>query len=190
MNAALLRALFHLDVPLIEKIVRPILVYLFLIAGFRFAGKRVQAQLNPFDLVVLLTISNTVQNAIIGSDNSLLGGLIGASTLLVVNYVVVRFLFSHERLDRIIEGDPVALIQNGQLQIDRLKKELITIAELEEAARKQGFESLASIDRAVVEPGGTFSFFKTQAAPEDTRHQELILRLEAIARDVAKLRNA
>src|SRR5436309_12774418 len=127
MDASLLRALFHLDVPVLEKIIRPILVYLFLIVGLRFAGKRELAQLNPFDLVVLLTISNTVQNAIIGNDNSLVGGVIGAATLLVVNYVVVRFLYSHERLDRVIEGDAVILIQNGQLQNDRLKKELITV---------------------------------------------------------------
>ncbi|PYS54014.1 MAG: DUF421 domain-containing protein [Acidobacteria bacterium] len=188
MNASLLHALFHTDVPVLEKILRPILVYLFLIAGFRLAGKREQAQLNPFDLVVLLTISNTVQNAIIGNDNSLLGGLIGATTLLLINYFVVRFLYSHERLDRIIEGGAMVLIQNGQLQKDRLKQELITVAELEEAAHKQGFESLASIDRAVLEPGGTLCFFEKQPPLDDTRHHELLRRLDAIAQDVAKLR--
>src|SRR5213078_4838268 len=99
MDASLLRALFHLDVPVLEKIVRPILVYLFLIIGLRLAGKRELAQLNPFDLIVLLTLSNTVQNAIIGNDNSVVGGVIGATTLLAVNYFVVRFLYSHERLD-------------------------------------------------------------------------------------------
>jgi uncharacterized membrane protein YcaP (DUF421 family) len=190
MDASLLRALFHLDVPVLEKIIRPILVYLFLIAGLRLAGKRELAQLNPFDLVVLLTISNTVQNAIIGNDNSLLGGLIGATTLLIVNYVVVRFLYSHAAVDRLIEGDAVTLIQDGQLRAERLKRELITVAELEEAAHKQGFESLASIDRAVLEPGGTFSFFKKQPPLDDTRHQELLRRLDALAQDVAKLRGA
>src|SRR5512140_63883 len=92
-------------IPIADKILRPILVYIFLIVGLRLAGKRELAQLNPFDLVVLLTISNTVQNAIIGNDNSVLGGIIGAATLLVVNYGVVKFLYSHETLDRIIEGD-------------------------------------------------------------------------------------
>jgi len=188
MDASLLRALFHLDVPVLEKIIRPILVYLFLIVGLRLAGKRELAQLNPFDLVVLLTISNTVQNAIIGNDNSLIGGLIGATTLLVINYFVVRFLFSHEKLDRLIEGDAVVLIENGQLRKDCLKQELITVAELEEAAHKQGFESLDSIDRAVLEPGGTFSFFKKQPPLDDIRHQELLRRLDALAQDVAKLR--
>src|SRR6478609_3914368 len=81
--------MFFLGLPLLEKVLRPIVVYVFLIAGLRLAGKRELAQLNPFDLVVLLTISNTVQNAIIGDDNSITGGIIGGGTLLVVNYVVV-----------------------------------------------------------------------------------------------------
>src|SRR5207248_7168140 len=105
MDAALWRDLFHPDVSILEKIIRPILIYLFLIIGLRLAGKRELAQLNAFDLVVLLTLSNTVQNANIGSDNSVVGGLVGATTLLVVNYVVVRFFYMHERLDRVIEGD-------------------------------------------------------------------------------------
>src|SRR5471030_1587342 len=96
--------MFVLGLPLAEKIVRPILVYVFLIVGLRLAGKRELAQLNPFDLVVLLTLSNAVQNAIIGEDNSVTGGVIGASTLLLVNYAVVRFLYGHERIDRIVEG--------------------------------------------------------------------------------------
>lgn len=84
--------LFILTIPVLEKIIRPIIVYFFLIIGLRLAGKRELGQLNPFDLIVLLTISNTVQNAIIGEDNSLLGGLIGAATLLIVNFLVVRLI--------------------------------------------------------------------------------------------------
>src|SRR5437016_9037827 len=147
MDAALWRDLVHPDVSILEKIIRPILVYFFLIISLRLAGKRELAQLNPFDLVVLLTLSNTVQNAIIGNDNSVAGGLIGATTLLLVNYIVVRFLYSHESLDRMIEGEPEILIENGRVQEDRLKKELITKSELEEAAHKQGFASLNLIDR-------------------------------------------
>src|SRR2546423_5446873 len=142
MDAALWRDLFHPDVSILEKIIRPILVYFFLIISLRLAGKRELAQLNPFDLVVLLTLSNTVQNAIIGSDNSVSGGVIGATTLLVVNYIVVRFLYSHEKLDRIIEGNETVLIENGCLCHNELKKELITTTELEEAAHKQGFAPL------------------------------------------------
>src|ERR687888_507462 len=105
--------MFVLGVPVAEKILRPVLVYAFLIVGLRLAGKRELAQLNPFDLVVLLTLSNTVQNAIIGNDNSVFGGIIGATTLLTVNYIVVRFLYSHETLDRLIEGQPELLVENG-----------------------------------------------------------------------------
>src|SRR5881396_436108 len=126
MNASLLHALFHTDVPVLEKILRPILVYLFLIAGFRLAGKREQAQLNPFDLVVLLTISNTVQNAIIGDDNSLLGGLIGATALLLINYFTVRFMFHHPRLERLVEGESTVLIKHGKVLKDTCRKELIS----------------------------------------------------------------
>jgi uncharacterized membrane protein YcaP (DUF421 family) len=182
MDAALWRDLFHPDVSILEKIIRPIIVYLFLIVGLRLAGKRELAQLNAFDLVVLLTISNTVQNAIIGNDNSVTGGIVGATTLLAVNYVVVRFLYFHEPLDRIIEGGPEVLIDNGQLRKEALQKELITLAELEEAAHKQGFTSLSLIDRAILEPGGSISFLARQPLPEEARYQEILQRLDAIAR--------
>src|SRR3989449_3472789 len=101
--------MFVLGLPVLEKIARPVIIYFFLIIGLRLAGKRELAQLNPFDLVVLLTLSNTVQNAIIGEDNSVTGGVIGAATLLAVNYAVVRFLYSHDRLDRLVEGAPDVL---------------------------------------------------------------------------------
>ncbi len=116
MQIEMWRHMFVLGLPIAEKIVRPILVYAFLIVGLRLAGKRELAQLNPFDLVVLLTLSNTVQNAIIGDDNSVTGGLIGATTLLVVNYVLVRFVSSHESLERFVEGDSDMLIENGRHQ--------------------------------------------------------------------------
>src|SRR5205823_2479598 len=112
---ALWRDLLHPDVSILEKVIRPILVYFFLVISLRLAGKRELAQLNAFDLVVLLTLSNTVQNAIIGSDNSVTGGIIGATTLLAVNYIVVRFLYSHQTLDKLIEGDSQLLIETGCL---------------------------------------------------------------------------
>src|SRR2546425_8872083 len=121
MHSKLFSDMFYLGLPWAEKVLRPIFVYVFLILGLRIAGKRELAQLNPFDLVVLLTLSNTVQNAIIGSDNSVTGGIIGAATLLLVNYVVVRFLYTRGTLDRIIEGDAEVLIENGQLRHDMLK---------------------------------------------------------------------
>src|SRR3954463_6865431 len=126
--------MFVMGLPLAEKILRPIIVYLFLIVGLRLSGKRELAQLNPFDLVVLLTLSNTVQNAIIGEDNSVTGGIIGAISLLVANYLVVRFLYDHRKLEQAVEGSPDVLIDNGKIHTGRLKRELITHQELAAAA--------------------------------------------------------
>ena len=177
-------------IPWIEKIIRPVIVYFFLIIVLRLAGKRELAQLNPFDLVVLLTLSNTVQNAIIGNDNSLAGGLVGATTLLVVNYLVVRFVTAHEKLDRFIEGDADVLVDNGQVNKGQLKKEMITLAELEAAARRQGFASLEECQRAVLEPGGTISFIGKKPSPESARHDELIARFDELKSELAALRAA
>src|SRR5512143_4031484 len=118
-------------VPILEKILRRILVYAFLIVGLRLAGKRELAQLNPFDLVVLLTLSNTVQNAIIGDDNSVLGGFIGAATLLIINYGVVVIAYRNRKLAEVIEGGPDVLIQSGRVNDARLRDEKISIEELE-----------------------------------------------------------
>ncbi|HYM26295.1 MAG TPA: YetF domain-containing protein [Vicinamibacterales bacterium] len=188
MESKTLHDMFVLGLPILEKIARPIIVYVFLIVGLRLAGKRELAQLNPFDLVVLLTLSNTVQNAIIGDDNSVTGGVIGATALLVVNYAVVRFLFDHEKLDRLVEGDADILIENGCVNTARLREDLITRSELEIAAHKQGFSGLDEIDRAILEPGGTISFFAKKPTPESERHEELIKRIEALTAKVEALR--
>ncbi len=182
--------MFNLGLPVLEKILRPIIVYAVLIVGLRLAGKRELAQLNPFDLVVLLTLSNTVQNAIIGDDNSVTGGVIGAVTLLLVNYLVVRFLYGHKQLDEMVEGESDVLIEGGQVKLDRLKKEVITMPELESAAHKQGFTSLSEVDRAILESGGTISFLRKEPPPEAARHEELLARLDQITRELAALRAA
>jgi uncharacterized membrane protein YcaP (DUF421 family) len=182
--------MFVLGLPLAEKILRPIFVYAFLVISLRLSGKRELVQLNPFDLVVLLTLSNTVQNAIIGEDNSVTGGVIGAISLLVVNYLVVRFLYGHTRIDQIVEGHADVLIDNGTVRMERLKKELISSAQLEAAARKQGFESLDEVQRCVLEPGGTLTFVGKKPATDDVRHQEVVARLETLMDEVVRLRAA
>src|SRR5439155_25943518 len=106
--------LFVLGIPLLEKILRPILVYAFLVISLRLSGKRELVQLNPFDLVVLLTLSTTVPNAIIGDDNTVVGGIIGATSLLVTNYLVVRFLYDHRKLDQMVEGRADVLVEDGK----------------------------------------------------------------------------
>src|SRR4051812_7199706 len=95
--------MFVLSLPVLEKVLRPVIVYVFLLIGLRIAGKRELAQLNPFDLIVLLMLSNTVQNAIIGDDNTVTGGVVGAVSLLTLNYVVVRVTHRFKRLERLLE---------------------------------------------------------------------------------------
>ena len=181
--------MFLLGVPVLEKILRAGIVYVFLIIGLRLAGKRELAQLNPFDLVVLLTLSNTVQNAIIGDDNSVTGGLVGAATLLLINYLVIRFLFAHERIDRLVEGEPDVLIDHGFIQADHLKRELLTKQELETAAHRQGFSDLQAIDHAAIEPGGGIFFAGKKPTTDEVQQSELIKRLDAIASQLNQLRS-
>jgi uncharacterized membrane protein YcaP (DUF421 family) len=171
------KEIFSLGAPLLEKIVRPIAVYIFLVVVLRVFGKRELAQLNPFDLVVLLSLSNTVQNAIIGNDNSLTGGLVGAFTLLFVNYGVVRFLFRHRRLDQIFEGHPTVLVEHGHIVKDALASELLTRAELLTVIHRQGFDGLDEVDRCVLEPGGTFHIQRKFPSDDKMRHQELLTML-------------
>ena len=180
-------SMFALGAPVLEKILRAAIVYVFLIVGLRLAGKRELAQLNPLDLVVLLTLSNTVQNAIIGDDNSITGGLIGAAALLLINYLVIRFLFSHERLDHLVEGESDVLIEKGRLQEDHLKKELLTKHELETAAHRQGFGDLQEVETAEIEPGGGIFFKGKRPTADETQPSELIRRLDAIALQLKEL---
>jgi uncharacterized membrane protein YcaP (DUF421 family) len=188
MQTKLWTDMFVLAVPVLEKILRPAIIYVFLVAGLRLGGKRELAQLNPFDLVVLLTLSNSVQNAIIGDDVSVTGGIICATTLLVINYVVVRFLFKHRALEHLIEGEKDVLIDKGKIIMERLTREAITMPELAAAAHRQGFASLQEVDRAVIEPGGIISFVGKKPTAEDTRHGELLARLDQITRELAQLR--
>src|SRR3982751_373011 len=171
--------LSHPGVPRAERVVRTIAVYACLLIGLRVAGKRELTQLNPFDLVVLLLLSNTVQNAIIGEDNSLLGGIFGAATLLALNGIVVRALFHWGKLDT-IEGRPEVLIRNGHVVRHHLERELITLEELEAAARKQGIESLAHVKHCRLETGGSLTFIPKHPTDDEKRHHDLMLHLERI----------
>jgi uncharacterized membrane protein YcaP (DUF421 family) len=180
--------IFVVPFPLfIEKVLRPILVYLFLVIGLRIAGKRELAQLNPFDLVVLLTISNTVQNAIIGNDNTVTGGVIGATTLLAVNYMLVRFVHGHRSLEKLVEGQRDCLMKHGKILKDHLNRELMTRAELAAAAHRQGIGSLAEVDNAVLEPTGTITFVAKTPTSDEIRHHELLDAVELLRHELAEL---
>ena len=178
------------ELPLFEKVLRPIVVYAVLVFLLRVFGKRELAQLNPFDLVVLLSLSNTVQNAIIGSDNSVAGGLLGAVALLAANYVVVRFMFKHRRLDQLLEGEPTTLVEKGKVCREGLARELLTVSELQTVAHRQGFARLDDIETCVLEPGGTF-FIEGHTPPrEERRHQELLARIEQLSRQIEEMRGS
>ena len=180
-------SIFAVGAPVVEKIVRPIVVYVCLVALLRVFGKRELAQLNPFDLVVLLSLSNTVQNAIIGNDNSLSGGIIGALTLLAINYVVVRFFFRHRRLDQVFEGKPTVLIRHGRVVEKALAAELLTRAELLTVLHRQGFEGLDDVDTCTLEPGGVFAIRRKSPPADEVKHAEVMARLGELRDQLERL---
>jgi uncharacterized membrane protein YcaP (DUF421 family) len=181
--------LMQMGVPLVEKILRPIIVYVFLVVALRIAGKRQLAQINTFDLVVLLMLSNTVQNAIIGHDDSLVGGLIGAVALILANMLVMRVLRKHPIIYRLLEGCPVNLIEHGKIQEKVLKQENIALQDLQEAAHRQGFSSLDQVETAILETSGAIVCLEESREGEAKRHAEIINRLDLLSHEVAQLRN-
>jgi uncharacterized membrane protein YcaP (DUF421 family) len=189
MDPKIWQDMFALSIPWLEKILRPIIVYVALLVGLRLAGKRELAQLNPFDLVVLLTISNTVQNAIIGEDNSITGGIIGAATLLLINYIAVRLVYRNHKIEQFVEGKEDVLIDQGKVNQALLNRDLISLEELEIAAHRQGYSSLQEIERAVLEPEGGISFLGRKPDIDSTRQQELLNRLDALAEQIRHLEN-
>jgi uncharacterized membrane protein YcaP (DUF421 family) len=180
--------MFQLPVPFLEKLLRPVIVYLVLILLLRLFGKRELAQLNPFDLVVLLSLSNTVQNAIIGEDNSVTGGIIGAISLLAINWLVVRVLFRSRRLTRALEGRSAILIHNGQIDLKAMRRESLTREELLDVIHRQGFESFHQVHKCELEPNGTFYVEAFDPSTADKHHDELLTRIDALSREVAALR--
>jgi uncharacterized membrane protein YcaP (DUF421 family) len=190
MTAPVLDHMFQLPLPILEKLLRPVIVYLVLVLLLRLFGKRELAQLNPFDLVVLLSLSNTVQNAIIGDDNSVTGGVIGAFSLLAINWLVVRVLFRSPRLTRALEGRAAVLIRDGQIDRKALERESLTEEELVAVVHRQGFEHVHQVRRCELEPNGSFYVEAFDPSLDDKRHTELIARLDALSRQLAALRVA
>lgn len=162
------------EVQILEKIVRPLVVYFFLFIAFRIAGKRELGQMTPFDLIVLLTISNVLQNAMIGSDNSLTGGLIGGLTLLVANGLIGRLTLHVPKLSHILEGKPTVLIEDGRIITRNLRREVMTRTELERAIRKHDLDpetDLALIKRALLEQDGTVTILHKSELETGRRHR-------------------
>lgn len=149
--------LFMPEIAVWEKVLRSVVVYAFMLLAFRFTGKRQVGQLTPFDLVVLLIISNVVQNAVIGPDNSLGGGLLGAVVILALNGAVVELTFRSKRLRRLVEASPTILIHNGRILHERLRSERITLDELHAALRRAGVADVEHVRVAVLEENGGIS---------------------------------
>lgn len=168
------------DISVFEKIVRPIVIYVFLLIALRLAGKREMAQMNAFDLVVLLMLSNTVQNAIIGADNSVTGGMIGAASLIAVNAVMVRVIYRNKGIDRLIEGEPTELVRDGEFLADNLRREIISEHEVMSAIRRQGIDSVADVKSATLETTGNICVIAKHPTPEESAAQRILERLESI----------
>ena len=147
-------SMWHIEVPLLEKVLRTLMVYLVILLLLRLAGKRELAQLNSFDLVVLLLLSNVVQNAIIGPDNSLSGGLIGAVVLLSFNAVIVRIVTRSQLATDLFEGRPTVLIEDGRLDERAVRHLGLRRAEVMMALHRQGADSIEDVARASLDPGG------------------------------------
>jgi len=149
--------IFIPDISIAEKLIRSVVIYLFLLLAFRFSGKRQVGQLTPFDLIVLLIISNVLQNAVIGNDNSLSGGIIGAVTILALNYAVVRITYRSKRARRVLELQPTLLIHNGHILYENMRQELITLDDLLAALRRNGLLEPKQARYAVLEENGMIS---------------------------------
>jgi uncharacterized membrane protein YcaP (DUF421 family) len=169
--------LLHLDISVLDKVIRTIAVYAVLVALIRLAGKRDLAQLNSMDLVVMLLLSNVVQNAIIGPDNSLVGGVIGAAVLLLANALLVRITQSNEKVARVLEGTPTVLAEHGQWEDEQLRRVGVRKADVEAALRRQGADGIQEIDQLTLEPGG--AIVARLKLGEQNASVDDILRLEA-----------
>jgi uncharacterized membrane protein YcaP (DUF421 family) len=187
-ETVLIQSMFHLQLPVLEKILRPMIVYLFLVVFLRLFGKRELAQLNPFDLVVLLSLSNTVQNAMIGDDNSVSGGVIGALSLLTINWVLTRMLFRSPKLSTVLEGSETVLIRHGVVDWEAAKKEALTELELRSVLHKQGYNDFDEVEKCVLEPNGNFYMEGIKAKSDDAQRAAMMKMLEALTREVKEMR--
>jgi len=156
--------IFDLQLGIDEKILRSLLVFIFLAVALRLGGKRELAQINVLDLAVLLLASNALQNALIGNDDSVTGGVIGASTLFLANYVFVRVSFRHARIRRMLEGRPRVLLRNGKLDREAMRKEAITEEELVDQLLDKGMESFDKVGLIILETNGKLVFLTTGQA--------------------------
>ena len=154
--------MWHSILPWWEFIARGVIIYVFLLLILRLTGKRQVGQLSPFDLVLLLVLSNAVQNAMNGGDNSITGGIISATTLIVANGVVSRITYKSKKMERLIEGRPEILIHNGKLFTEIMKREQLTHHELNAALRTAGCACIEEVHYAILDNTGEITVHPKQ----------------------------
>lgn len=157
-------SLFHLHLPVEEKVLRSLLVFVFLVFALRLGGKRELAQLNVLDLAVLLLASNALQNAMIGDDNSVTGGVIGAGALFAANYGFVRLTYRNRTARRLLEGEPLILVEDGKLKEKAMRREAISETELLGVALDRGFDDLKDVGLIVLETNGQMAVLNRKHA--------------------------
>ncbi len=180
--------MFSLSVPVLEKILRPWVVYLCLVLFLRLFGKRELAQLNPFDLVVLLSLANTVQNAIIGDDNTVTGGLIGAFSLLTINWLLNRVLYSAPKLNAALQGPSAVLIRNGAVNQAAMLAERLSAEELISVLNRNGFSTPGEVEICMLEPNGSFYVKGKSPAADELQRLEVLQALRELTAEVRALR--
>jgi uncharacterized membrane protein YcaP (DUF421 family) len=154
-----------------EIALRTVVIYLVVLTGVRLSGKREVGQMTPFDLTLLLLISNAVQNAMTGPDTSLLGGVVAAATLLVLNYFVAELSGGNRRFRKFVEGQPSLMVHDGEAIIAHMAKEHVSLDELQRAMREHGIASLKDVALAVLEVDGSISFLKyDEIKPDANTH--------------------
>jgi uncharacterized membrane protein YcaP (DUF421 family) len=150
---------------LLQIVARTAIIYVFILIGVRLSGKREVGQMTPFDLVLLLLLSNSVQNAMTGPDTSLPGGVVAAGTLFVLNRIIAERAGVNRRFRKIVQGSPTMVIHNGNVLVDQMAREHLTIDELERALREHGISSPRDVSIGVLEVDGSLSFLKFDDIP-------------------------
>jgi uncharacterized membrane protein YcaP (DUF421 family) len=169
--------LFHLTPSILEKVLRAVAVYAFLLVSLRVAGKREMGQLNMMDFIVLLAVANAVQNGIIGNDNSVTGAVIGATTLFVVNWVTSMAAVRSPRARRVLVGMPTILVVDGVVNTRNLRHERMSMEDLMQAVSEAGGSSIAELRRCAIEPNGHIAITLGQSDVNAARYAEVLERL-------------
>lgn len=160
--------------PYLDIIIRSVCVYLFMVIALRIFGKKELSQLNTADVILILLISNSVQNAMVGSNDSLLGGIVAALVLFIVNFLLKRIMYRSKFIKELIQDKPEILVHNGKIEFKTLAKLGITSEELQEAMREHGIEYFKDIRLAMMEIDGNISIISGNETIKQTHHKRKV----------------